>query len=186
MSKLGFLDKKTFANYFEKSTEENNIIKFGYSRFTKYILQKDISEFICDAFPDGLDKEMEGKSFEEQIAFYRVCSSDKSITFSKDTNGKITPNIPFEEIQKLWDKGKPISGESFEGFRMQHSLFTKNGVLIGFSGESEFSCGNIHVLLINDGLNYVWYTEDNNGAGYKSYTHYFSVSLIRDPASYKL
>ncbi len=186
MSKLGYLDKKIFAKYFEESTGENDIIKLGYSRFTKFVLTEDLSSFLFDAFPDGLDKDLIGKSFEEQISLYRVCPIDKSISFSKDTNGNITPSIPFEEIEKLYNKGKPISGERFEGFKMQHALFTKNGVLIGFAGQSEFSCGDIHVLLINDGLNYVWYTEDNNGAGYKSYTHYFRVSLIRSPASYKL
>ena len=186
MAKLGFLDKKVFYKYFDKDKSKNNIINYGYSVFTKYTLAKDLSSFLFDAFPDGLDKEIEGKSFKEQISLYRVCPVDKSISFIKDTNGNITPSIPFEEIQSLYNKGKPISGESFEGFKMQHALFTKNGVLIGFAGQSEFSCGDIHVLLINDGLNYVWYTEDNNGAGYKSYTHYFSVSLIRDPNSYKL
>ena len=186
MAKLGFLDRKTFYNYFKKTTTKNDIIKFGYSYFEKYTLTKDISSFLFDAFPDGLDKTLIGKTFEEQISLYRVCPIDKSISFSKDNDGIITPSIPFEEIENLYNKGKPISGESFLGFKMQHALFTKDGVLIGFAGQSEFSCGDIHVLLINDGLNYVWYTEDNNGAGYKCNTHYFSVSLIRNPASYKL
>lgn len=65
MSKLGYLDKKIFAKYFEKATNENDIIKLGYSSFTKYFLKEDISSFIFDAFPDRLDKDLVGKSFEE-------------------------------------------------------------------------------------------------------------------------
>jgi hypothetical protein len=185
MAKIGYLDEKTFLEYFEKTASGQDVVKLGYSTFTKYFLTQDITEFIFDAFPDGLDKTLAGKTFEEQLELYRVCPSDVNISFSKDQDGKIVPSIPWEEIQKRYDKGKSIKDGSFEGFKMQRVLFDKNGVLLGFAGSSEFSCG-LYVLLINDGLNYVWQTEDNNGAGYKTYTHYFAVSLIRDPKSYKL
>jgi hypothetical protein len=185
MSKIGYLDEKTFAKYFVKSSDDKDFVKLGYASLQKYYATEEIDKFMFDMFPDGLDKSLANKPFEEQIKLYRVCSKELDISFTKDEKGKAVPSLAWQEIQSVYDKGESITDAGFNGFKMQRALFDKNGVLVGFGGSSEFSCG-LYVLLINDGLSYVWQTEDNNGAGYKCYTHYFAVSLIREPKSYNL
>lgn len=162
-----------------------NKVKIGNYNFNVHVASEELdNDFLFNAFPDEYNKYLSTLSIEEQISNYRYIDEDICITFSKDENGNIIYNTPKQELENLWKKTKIIENDHFGVYRMQNVLIDKKGVVIGFSGESEFSIG-YDVLYANKSVWNVWETSDNNGSGYKTSTHYLEVSLIRDPKTYK-
>lgn len=172
-----------YQNAFQSRNGERVII--GDYSFSVHVAKDEIaSELWFSAFPDGFDKKLARLSIAEQVKNYRYIAREICITFFKQ-DGKVICDKTEEELQQLWQKCKEISGESFDAYRMQNVLVDKNGVVFGFSGKSEFSVG-YEVLLVNRCVSNAWETCDNNGAGYKTATHYLDLALIRDPNTYEL
>lgn len=180
--------QQMYSQDYPKNFETNSgkTVKIGNYSFNVHTLKDEIeNSFLFNAFPDGFYNQLATLSIQEQIKNYRYIAQDITITFSKDDSGKITCDMPLSKLNSLWEKAKEIDGQNFDVYRMQNILVDKNGVVIGFSGKSEFSIA-YEMLYINKSVSNVWEASDNNGAGYKSTTYYLDVSLIRDPKTYKL
>lgn len=108
--------------------------------------------------PEGFFEQLKGKPFEEQIAYYRYTFSyERTRVYA---GGDETGTGPHKY------GGNLLSSSSVTGLIVKEDENLVVGVMLG---ETDYMLA---------GRAYSWETEDNNGAGYKTYSESESLTCI--------
>ena len=109
------------------------------------------------AFPEGFGEKLAGKSFEEQMACYRITESR---TLARSSYGELD--------KECVDKAS-FALEEYDEFR---GLVVKDGIVVGVLIKAWGSEKNEAVPCLPYGRVCTYYASDNDGAGYNDRTDY--------------